>query len=162
MNEITIASFPDEKASFCGIAVRESCSSCGKEEDSNMFIIRGDNLRVILCKDCLEKLIANMACTARKMVKLNDVVWELTRCDDEQWRIFPMTVKSVNPYGQTRKTKTGAYETWNIYAEGDYTYMYVSFYDEGRRWFFTKEEAEESLRKAKSGAYGFCMKDGRV
>lgn len=127
---------------------------CGREEIENTYIIRGecehdDDLRIILCRDCMDKFLENLAYASRKMVKLNDIIWELVQCDDSQWRIFPMMVKNVNPYGQTRRTKSGGFETWNIYAEGEQTYMYASFYDEGRKWFFTKEEAKESLRRKK-------------
>ena len=78
--------------------------------------------------------------------KKGDIVWELCKCDDGVFRIFPMEVKVVIPYGELRYTSR-SYSMWNIYAESDYTKMYKSFYDIGTSVFLTKEEAEAKLKE---------------
>ena len=82
----------------------------------------------------------------RLPVKKGDIVWELCECDDGVFRIFPMEVKVVIPYGELRYTSR-SYSMWNIYAESDYTKMYKSFYDIGTSVFLTKEEAEAKLKE---------------
>ena len=79
--------------------------------------------------------------------KEGDTVWELCKCDDDVYRIFPMTVGQVAQYGSIRWVKGKEPTVWNIYATSDYTYMYKSFYDIGRTVFLTKSEAEEKLRE---------------
>lgn len=75
-----------------------------------------------------------------------DTVYELCKCDDGVYRIFPMVVKSVNEYGSVRFNKhSESYEVWNIYAEGDSTCMYKSFYDLGKTLFYKEEAAKEAL-----------------
>ncbi len=82
----------------------------------------------------------------RLPVKKGDIVWELCECDDGVFRIFPMEVKVVIPYGELRYTSR-SYSMWNIYAESDYTKMYKSLYDIGTTVFLTKEEAEAKLKE---------------
>lgn len=79
--------------------------------------------------------------------KVGDTVWELCKCDDEVYRIFPMALKVVVSYGSIRCVKGKEPIVWNLYAESDYTYMYKSFYDLGKTVFLTKEEAEAKLKE---------------
>lgn len=79
-----------------------------------------------------------------------DTVYELCKCDDGIYRIYPMVVKSLSYYGQIRKDKNGNVCVWNIYAESDYTYMYKSFYDFGKTVFLTEQEAEKVLEGLKN------------
>lgn len=80
---------------------------------------------------------------------LGDIVYELCYCDDKVWRVFPMTVKSVRPFGSIRWVKGKDPEIWNIYAEGDdSTYMYKSMYDLGKTLFRTEEHANAALVNA--------------
>ena len=78
--------------------------------------------------------------------KPGDTVWELCLCDDGNYKIFPMIVKTVSEYGSLRQVKKDI-AIWNIYAESDYTYMYKSFVDFGKTVFSTKEEAEKKLEE---------------
>ena len=78
--------------------------------------------------------------------KVGDMVWELCLCDDGNYKIFPMIVKTVSEYGSLRQVKKDI-TIWNIYAESDYTYMYKSFADFGKTVFSTKEEAEKKLEE---------------
>lgn len=73
-------------------------------------------------------------------------MWELCLCDDGNYKIFPMTVKTISEYGTLRRVKKDK-TIWNIYAESDYTYMYKSFVDFGKTVFNTKEEAEKKLEE---------------
>jgi hypothetical protein len=81
--------------------------------------------------------------------KVGDMVWELCLCDDGDYKIFPMIVKTISEYGALRQAKKDI-TIWNIYAESDYTYMYKSFADFGRTVFSTKEEAEKKLEEMKN------------
>ena len=78
--------------------------------------------------------------------KVGDIVWELCLCDDGNYKIFPMTVKTISEYGTLRQVEKDI-TIWNIYAESDYTYMYKSFADFGKTVFSTKEEAEKKLEE---------------
>ena len=78
--------------------------------------------------------------------KVGDTVWELCLCDDGNYKIFPMVVKTISKYGALRQVKKDI-TIWNIYAESDYTYMYKSFADFGKTVFSTKEEAEKKLEE---------------
>lgn len=82
--------------------------------------------------------------------KIGDIVWELCLCDDGNYKIFPMIVKTISEYGTLRQAKKDII-IWNIYAESDYTYMYKSFADFGKTVFSTKEEAEKKLEEMKNG-----------
>lgn len=79
--------------------------------------------------------------------KVGDTVWELCKCDDGIYRIFPMKVTQVIPYGSVRWVKGKEPTVWNIYAVSDYTDMYKSFYDFGKTVFLTQAEAEEALKR---------------
>ena len=59
-------------------------------------------------------------------VQKGDIVWELCKCDDGEYRIFPMKVKQVVPYGSIRWVQGKEPIVWNLYAESDCTYMYLS------------------------------------
>ena len=80
--------------------------------------------------------------------KVGATVWELCLCDDGNYKIFPMIVKTISEYGTLRQVKKDK-TIWNIYAESDYTYMYKSFADFGKTVFSTKEEAEKKLEEMK-------------
>ena len=75
-----------------------------------------------------------------------NVVWELCLCDDGNYKIFPMIVKTISEYGTLRQVKKDV-TIWNIYAESDYTYVYKNFTDFGKTVFITKEEAEKKLEE---------------
>ena len=81
--------------------------------------------------------------------KIGDTVWELCKCDDNKYRIFPMTVVDINAYGRPKpkRVKHENQPIYNIYAESDYTYLFASFYDIGRIIFLTKAEAEAALKE---------------
>lgn len=79
--------------------------------------------------------------------KVGDTIWELCKCDDNVYRIFPMVVKKVIPDGSVRWIKGKEPTVWNIYATSDYTDMYKTFYDIGKTVFLTQFEAEEKLRE---------------
>lgn len=85
----------------------------------------------------------------RMPCKVGDTVWELCLCDDGNYRIFPMIVKTISEYGTLKQVKKDI-TIWNIYAESDYTYMYKSFADFGKTVFSTKEEAEKKLEELKN------------
>lgn len=81
--------------------------------------------------------------------KVGNIVWELCLCDDGNYRIFQMIVKSISKYGTLRQVEKDV-TIWHIYAESDYTYMYKSFADFGKTVFSTKEEAEKKLEEMKN------------
>lgn len=77
---------------------------------------------------------------------LGDTVYQLCCCDDNVWRVFLMTVKSVSPFGSIRWVKEKDPEIWNIYAEGNNsTYMYKSMYDLGKTLFRNELDADAAL-----------------
>lgn len=78
--------------------------------------------------------------------EVGDTVWELCKCDDGVYRIFPMNVAQVVPFGSVRWVKGKKPTLWNIYAVSDYTDMYKNFYDFGRTVFLTEEDAKQALR----------------
>lgn len=82
--------------------------------------------------------------------KVGDTVWELCKCYDDKYRIFPMTVCRIVTFGSPRLLKDNEIEVWNIYAESDYCKMYKSFYDIGKTVFLTREEAEVVLKERES------------
>lgn len=88
---------------------------------------------------------------AKRLIELpcavGDTVWELCKCDDDKYRIFPMTVCRIVTFGSPRFLKDNEIEVWNIYAESDYCKMYKSFYDIGKTVFLTREEAEAVLKE---------------
>ena len=81
--------------------------------------------------------------------KVGDKIWELCLCDDGNYRIFPMIVKSISKYGALRQVGKDT-TIWHIYAESDYTYVYKNFIDLGKTWFLTSEEAEKKLDEMKA------------
>lgn len=80
--------------------------------------------------------------------RVGDIVWELCLCDDGNYKIFPMIVKTISEYGTLRQVEKDI-TIWNIYAESDYTYMYKSFADFGKTVFSTNEEAVKKLEELK-------------
>lgn len=110
-----------------------------------------------LLKPFAEKILTKLAdyetleeqgLLVRLPCKVRDTLWELCLCDDGNYKIFPMTVKTISEYGTLRQVKKDK-TIWNIYAESDYTYMYKSFADFGKTVFSTKEEAEKKLEEMK-------------
>lgn len=96
--------------------------------------------------------LERIAVTEEKMTlfpfKLGDVVYELCCCDDNVWRVFPMTVKSISPFGSIRWVKGKDPTMWNIYAESnDSTYMYKSMYDLNETLFTSFEAATAKLNE---------------
>ena len=115
-----------------------------------------DNYTLSGCWECpvgkaIEKLAdyedaEEQGLLARLPCKVGATVWELCLCDDGNYKIFPMIVKTISEYGTLRQVKKDI-TIWNIYAESDYTYMYKSFADFGKTVFSTKEEAEKKLKE---------------
>lgn len=115
-----------------------------------------DNYTLSGCRGCpVEKAIEKLAdyeeaeeqgLLVRLPCKVGDTVWELCLCDDGNYKIFPMIVKTISEYGTLRQVKKDI-TIWNIYAESDYTYMYKSFADFGKTVFSTNEEAEKKLEE---------------
>ena len=154
-NNITVNPYPDSSAYFMGVGVPDSCSSCHTGSEKLLYKIRieaKDGIRndnsFILCEDCLKELHEQIGHMLHVTVNLNDTVWELTKCDDDQWHIFPMIVKNIAQYGSPRRLKSGELTVWNIYAESEdgATYMYKNLYDAGKTLFFTEDSAKEALR----------------
>lgn len=79
--------------------------------------------------------------------KVGDTVWELCKCDDKIYRIFPMKVIQVIPYGSIRWVKMNGPKIWHIYAVSAHLNRYMNFNDFGKTVFLTKEEAEKALEK---------------
>ena len=139
-----------------------------KDPIANTVLIKecGDKLCKNICDDIeydcskceLEKALEKLATyedleeqglLVRLPCKVGDTVWELCLCDDGNYRIFPMIVKTISEYGTLKQVKKDI-TICNIYAESDYTYMYKSFADFGKTVFSTKEEAEKKLEEMKS------------
>ena len=80
--------------------------------------------------------------------EVGDKIWELCLCDDGNYRIFPMIVKSISKYGALRQVGKDT-TIWHIYAESDYMYVYKNFIDLGKTWFLTREEAKKKLEEMK-------------
>lgn len=76
---------------------------------------------------------------------VGDTVWELCKCNDGKYRIFPMKVTKVVPYGSIIWIKGKIPIVWNIYATSNDTDMYKSFYDLGKTVFLSEVEAEAAL-----------------
>lgn len=138
-----------------------------KDPIANTVLIKecGDKLCKNICDDIeydcskcgLEKALEKLATyedleeqglLVRLPCKVGDTVWELCLCDDGNYKIFPMIVKTISEYGTLRQVEKDI-TIWNIYAESDYTYMYKSFADFGKTVFSTKEEAEKKLEEMK-------------
>ena len=118
-----------------------------------------DNYTLSGCWECpvgkaIEKLAdyedaEEQGLLVRLPCKVGDTLWELCLCDDGNYKIFPMIVKTISEYGTLRQVKKDK-TIWNIYAESDYTYMYKSFADFGKTVFSIKEEAEKKLEEMKN------------
>lgn len=138
-----------------------TCSRCGCYTDRNDQApyrrIKIGAFSSTLCNNCFKQLYLEMGKALGQAVELNDQVWELTKCDDDVWRIFPMKIKSISEHGSLRQIKkhgTEVSEVWNIYAENAerYTYMYKSFYELGKTWFLTEQAAKIALTEKLNGA----------
>ena len=118
---------------------------CNSKRDCSVCPI-DEAFRKLAKYETLEEqgLLVRLSC------KIGDIVWELCLCDDGNYKIFPMIVKTISEYGTLRQVKKDI-TIWNIYAESDYTYMYKSFADFGKTVFSTKEEAEKKLEEMKNG-----------
>lgn len=152
--KMTVCPFPDEASVFMGICTPEPCTCCGREGSDSLYVVKidgnRDDIRLIFCADCLDLLYNETGHVLHRSVKTGDTVWELVLCDCDEWKIFPMIVKSVVPYGSIRHTKGEEPVIWNIYAENDLAYMYKSFYDVGKTLFLT-EEAKQALNERQKG-----------
>lgn len=146
MNEIKITPFPDEKATFCGIAVAEPCHICGKQSKEDMHIIRDeDGMRIILCGNCMLKFYEGLGRYLHTKTQIGSEVWKLIFIDGK-WDILHMTIKDVSVFGKMKMTGCKRY-VWNIYAEtknGDHR-IYESFYEMGKTVFFTEKDAQNAL-----------------
>ena len=121
----------------------EYCDSCSQGA-GNCKTVENMIKKLATYEDLEEQgLLVRLPC------KAGDTVWELCLCDDGNYKIFPMIVKTVSEYGALRQVKKDI-TIWNIYAESDYTYMYKSFADFGKTVFSTKEEAEKKLEELKN------------
>lgn len=122
----------------------EYCDSCSQGA-GNCKTVENMIKKLATYEDLEEQgLLVRLPC------KAGDTVWELCLCDDGNYKIFPMIVKTVSEYGALRQVKKDI-TIWNIYAESDYTYMYKSFADFGKTVFSTKEEAEKKLEEMENG-----------
>lgn len=148
--KISVEEFPDKGAVFCGAYVPEKCACCEGQDAG--FVMRSDAGRMPMCKSCAESLYRELGHVLYGTVRKGDTVWELVLCDDGEWRMFPMAVKDVAPFGCVRRVKGKDPTVWNIYAEseGGYTYMYKSYYDMGDTVFTMQEAAEAALRERKA------------
>lgn len=151
-NDISICQNKD--AGWLGIQVTELCRLCHQESADEQFHLEigsycgeKEDIRVTLCKDCLAKLYEEIGRALHKFVRTGDTVYELTYCNDDRWHVFPVVVKSVCEFGSVRHVKGREPEIWNIYAEGDRTYMYKNFYEEGKTWFVDEAEAMAALER---------------
>lgn len=152
---ITIKPYPDKNTYFMGIGVPDPCGGCRAGTEKSLYKVRiedkdgvrDDNI-FVLCENCLKELYDQINRVLNFKADLNDKVWELTKCDDGQWHVFPMVVKNICQYGSPRRLKSGELTVWNIYAENEdgTTYMYKNLYDAGKTLFFTEESAQEALK----------------
>ena len=125
---------------------------CFKEPCCGMGECLDDKCSLMLdaCKKLAEYgQLEEQGLLVRLPCKIGDMVWELCLCDDWNYKIFPMIVKTISEYGALRQAKKDI-TIWNIYAESDYTYMYKSFADFGKTVFSTKEEAEKKLEEMRN------------
>lgn len=81
--------------------------------------------------------------------KVGDTVWELCKCDDKIYRIFPMKVIQVIPFGSIMWIKMTEPRIWHIHAVSTYLDRYINFNNFGKTVFTTKEEAEKALELMK-------------
>ena len=121
----------------------------GKYECAIPAEMTNDDIRAVLKKLATYEDLEEQGLLVRLLCKVGDTVWELCLCDDGNYKIFPMTVKTISEYGTLRQVEKDI-TIWNIYAESDYTYMYKSFADFGKTVFNTKEAAEKKLEEMKS------------
>lgn len=120
----------------------------GKYEGAIPAEMTSDDIRAVLKKLAAYEDLEEQGLLVRLPCKVGATVWELCLCDDGNYKIFPMIVKTISEYGTLRQVKKDK-TIWNIYAESDYTYMYKSFADFGKTVFSTKEEAEKKLEEMK-------------
>lgn len=145
--KITIKPYPDENATFTGLYVPEPCACCGSEGTPDMFVVHTKGQRTVLCGRCLEEFRYQAGFALHKDIRINETVYGLMKCDDRQWHIFPMTVRTVRPHGDVRYVKGRGAMVWNIYAESGIASMYKNFYELGESWFYTEEEAKAALKE---------------
>lgn len=155
MEKKDISVYPYDGAEAFGIRVTEPCHTCHHEVTGDQYRIELDaycgmkeDVKVVLCKDCLAKLHEEIGRALHKSVRTGDTVYELTLCDDGVWRVFPMVVKSVREFGSVRWVEGKEPTVWNIYCESkEYTYMYKNFYEEGKTWFVNEADAMAALEE---------------
>lgn len=144
MNEITIKPFPDEKASFCGIAEEEPCCVCGLYDENDVHIIRAKGMRTVICGTCMVKLYGELGQYVHQKTVARGEMWELFSTHGI-WDIRHITVKDVFTFGILCTDGNSSW-AYNIHAEtDDGEQVYCSFYDEGKTLFFSKEYAEKAL-----------------
>ena len=131
----------DEKKGIAGIKVFES-----ENKTPLVKVLSGEYLYPAIEKLAEYEDLEEQGLLVRLPCKVGDIVWELCLCDDGNYKIFPMIVKTISEYGALRQVKKDI-TIWNIYAESDYTYMYKSFADFGKTVFSTKKEAEKKLEE---------------
>lgn len=74
-------------------------------------------------------------------VLLNKTIYSIEKCNEGIYEYFPYIIKSVSPYGSVHM------DVWNIYAEDDYCKTYKSFYELGKTFTFSKEEADKICKE---------------
>lgn len=121
----------------------------GKYEETIPAEMTVNETRIVLRKLADYEDLEEQGLLVRLPCKVGATVWELCLCDDGNYKIFPMIVKTISEYGTLRQVKKDK-TIWNIYAESDYTYMYKSFADFGKTVFSTKEEAEKKLEELRN------------
>lgn len=133
----------DEKKGITGIKVFEF-----ENKIPLVKVLSGEYLYPAIEKLATYEDLEEQGLLVRLPCKVGATVWELCLCDDGNYKIFPMIVKTISEYGTLRQVEKDI-TIWNIYAESDYTYMYKSFADFGKTVFSTKEEAKKKLEEMK-------------
>lgn len=140
--------------------IKEVVCKNRKNKEKNTIVIPNSSISSTECAEKYEQVAKwlielksykeaeEQGLLVRLPCKIGDMVWELCLCDDGNYKIFPMIVKTISEYGALRQVKKDI-TIWNIYAESDYTYMYKSFADFGKTVFLTREEAEKKLDESK-------------
>ena len=121
----------------------------GKYEDTIPAEMTNDDIRAVLKKLADYEDLEEQGLLVKLPCKVGDIIWEVCLCDDGNYRIFQMIVKSISKYGTLRQVEKDV-TIWHIYAESDYTYVYKNFIDLGKTWFLTREEAEKKLEEVKN------------
>ena len=127
------------------------CHVCRDIGAQSHYRVKVAENKLVLCESCLKKLHEQIGLALHKTVRIGDTIYHLVECDDGICRIFPMVVGNVCEFGSPRTTRNGLPEVWNVYATGDRTYMYASFYEEGKTWFINETDALAALKNKTKG-----------